>query len=176
LLSYANIDESEVEANQYEQPTENESIGHESKQWTSIQPSEEKDEPEPLALDGDLKLGELQVDMPKKSVEQFIKAKLLDSKSDNSYGFESETLIYDDGTEIHLVDGKIYSISVAAPDYPTPRGLRVGDSAEKVKELYGEPDAIEEDGLWLYSARGYDLFFVTIKDSIVITIKVSQVM
>ena len=55
-------------------------------------------------------------------------------------------------------------------------GPSVGDTAEKVKELYGEPTAIEEDGLWIYSSRGYDLFYITIKDNTVAAIKVSQVM
>jgi hypothetical protein len=164
-----------VDLDESEQTTGNESAGQDSGQ-SSKQPSEEKAQPEPLIIDEDLKLGELQVDMPKETMEELIKAKLTDSKTDDSYGFESEILIYDDGTEIHLVDGKIYSISVSAPEYPTPRGLRAGDTAEKVKELYGEPAAIEEDSLWVYSVRGYDLFFVTINDGKVVSIKVSQVM
>jgi len=159
------------ETGQSEQPNENESTGQESEQSSSDQSSEEKAEPEPLSMEDDLKLGELQVDMTKQTLEELIKAKLTDSKSDNSLGFKSETLIYDDGTEIQLVDDKIYSISVTSPDYPTPRGLRVGDTAEKVKELYGEPTAIEEDGLWIYSSRGYDLFYITIKDNTVAAIK-----
>jgi hypothetical protein len=127
--------------------------GQDSEQPDSIRPPEEKAAPEPLALDDDLKLGQLQVDMPKELADRFIEAKLYDRKTDNSYGFESETLIYEDGTEIHLVDGKIYSISVADSRYPTPRGLKVGDTAEKVEELYGEPSAIEEDGLLLSTSR-----------------------
>jgi hypothetical protein len=44
-----------------------------------------------------------------------------------------------------------------------------------LRQLYGEPTAIEHDK-WIYSSRGYDLFFVTVKDGIVVEIMVSQVM
>lgn len=132
--------------------------------------------PAPFVLDDDLALGDLKVNMTRQMIEKVMDAGLSDSSEEDRYGMKSEYLDYNDGTKIHLVDGKIYSIEVSSSDYPTPRGLKVGDSASEIEILYGKPDDITEDGIWIYSPEGYDVFFVTVKDEIVKAIKVSLVL
>jgi hypothetical protein len=51
---------------------------------------------------------------------------------------------YADDTVVHLVEGKIYSITAASAEYVTPRGLKAGDTVEQLRKLYGEPDRVEE--------------------------------
>jgi len=123
----------------------------------------------------DLQLGALKADMSKAEVEKAMKSELMDSTTKEEYGMETEILTYEDGTVIHLLDSKVYSVSVKAPDYATPRGLKTGDTEETLRRLYGEPTAVE-DGKWIYSYRGYDLFFVTVKDGVVVEIMISQVL
>lgn len=123
----------------------------------------------------DMQLGELKADMPKAEAERVMKSELVDSTVKEEYGMETEIQTYKDGTVINLLDNKVYSISVKSSDYATPRGLKTGDTEETLRKLYGEPTAVE-DGKWIYSSRGYDLFFVTVKDGIVVEIMISQVL
>ncbi len=37
-------------------------------------------------------------------------------------------------------EGKVWSVEVFSPNYPTIRGIKVGNSSKKVTEKYGEPD------------------------------------
>jgi len=130
-----------------------------------------------LKLDDDLQLGNLKVNMTRQMIDKVMKVGLQRSEKDNSSGIESEFLYYDDGTVIHLADGRIYSITVTSDYYATPRGLKVGDSSEKLQQLYGKPSHIDEGSVWVYSsASGYDLFFATVRNGNVVSIKVSQVM
>ena len=89
---------------------------------------------------------------------------------------EAKTLFFGDGTEIYLVDGTVYSINVISKDYPTPRGLRVGDSVSRLKELYGEPDNMDDKTHWGYAYEGYELFTVVLKDDKVLEIQVDLAM
>lgn len=41
----------------------------------------------------------------------------------------------------------IYYISVSSPDFPTSRGLHVGDDANRIPELYGPPSKADDNGL-----------------------------
>jgi hypothetical protein len=140
------------------------------------EPTDTSSEVKEFSASEDMQLGKLKVDMTKSEIDKLMTAKISGSKIADEYGIETEILSYDDGTEIHLVGGKIYFISVITADYPTPRGLKVGDSSDTLKQLYGEPTAIEEDDRWIFSSRGYDLFFVTVKDGVVVKVMVSQVM
>lgn len=123
----------------------------------------------------DMQLGALKADLPKAEVEKVMKSELVNSTSKEEYGMETEILTYKDGTVINLLSGKVYSISVKSPDYATPRGLKVGDTEETLRKLYGEPSAVEE-GKWIYSPRGYDMFFVTVENGIIVEIMISQVL
>ncbi|MGI6706269.1 MAG: hypothetical protein ACOX6S_08440 [Clostridia bacterium] len=122
-----------------------------------------------------LQLGALKADMPKAEVEKAMKSELVDSTIKEEYGMETVILTYKDGTVINLLDGKVYSVSVKSPNYATPRGLKTGDTEETLRKLYGEPSAVE-DGKWIYSSRGYDMFFVTVENGIVVEIMISQVL
>jgi hypothetical protein len=152
-----------------------------TKEDTSVQP----ETPEPddsiseakeFSASEDMQLGNLKVDMQKSEIDKFITAEISETTVNTEFDMETEVVSYDDGTIIQLIGGKIYSISVTTADYPTPRGLKVGDKSDILKQLYGEPTAVEEDDRWIYSSRGYDLFFVTVKDGVVVKIMVSQVM
>jgi uncharacterized protein YcsI (UPF0317 family) len=37
-------------------------------------------------------------------------------------------------------EGKVWSVEVFSPNYPTIRGIKVGNSSKKVTDKYGEPD------------------------------------
>lgn len=85
-------------------------------------------------------------------------------------------LLYADGTIIHLIEEEIYSVEVISRDYQTPRGLRVGDTKEKVIELYNYP-AYKEDSNWGYSTTNdYILFSVEFHDNKVSKIGINLVM
>jgi|GEM_PF-933777 len=138
---------------------------------------ESSKEAAPLEPDVDLALGRLKVNMTRPEIDGLMETELVRSEKDNAYGIESEYLHYEDGTIIHLVEGKIYSITVSSGYYSTPRGLKAGDPEERVRELYGEPSHIDEKGVWIYSSPGgYDLFYVTVQDGSVVSIMVSLVM
>ena len=138
--------------------------------------SDNKATPAPFILDDDLELGALKVKMTRQMIDEVMQVELSKSEKDDSSSIASEFLYYDDQTIIHLVEGEIYSITVVSADYATPRGLKVGASVDELQRLYGEPADITEEGIWIYSPRGYDLFYVTIQDDKVVSIKVSLVM
>lgn len=58
------------------------------------------------------------------------------------------------------------SIEVDSTEYATPRGLRVGDDAKKVYELYGVPMNVKNN-VWTYGDGNYDLFSATVVDGLV---------
>jgi len=146
-----------------------------NKDVTDSTSSDAGNEIKELDLVTDMQLGALKVDMTKAEVEKVMKSDLVDSTTKEEYGMKTEIQTYKDGTIINLLDGKIYSISVKSSDYATPRGLKIGDTEETLRKLYGEPSAVE-DGKWIYSSRGYDVFFVTVKDGKVVEIMISQVL
>ena len=71
----------------------------------------------------------------------------------------------------------LYSVKIMCGEYITPRGLRVGDSVDKVVELYGIPQIVDES-IWHYYTEGfgYDLFQVLIVDHVVQEIRINLVM
>jgi hypothetical protein len=55
------------------------------------------------------------------------------------------------GMKIEIMNYRISTISVANDDVLTPRGLKVGDSKERARELYGLPDVgYFENDTWIY--------------------------
>jgi hypothetical protein len=139
-------------------------------------PQPESSKAKELNASEDLKLGKIKVNMPKSEVDKNMTGKISKTTKDNKFDIETEIVTYEDGTVIHLVSKKVYSVTVNFANYPTPRGLKVGDTEASLKKLYGNPTKIQADGKWTYSSRGYDLFFVTVKDGIVAEIMVSHVM
>lgn len=128
-----------------------------------------------ITLD-DLQLGGIKLDMTYEKLLNVMKTKPESENIDEYEGMESKTLFYKDGTEIYLVDGTIYSVNVISSDYPTPRGLKVGDTAEKLKELYGEPDNVNDETHWGYTYDGYELFSVVLKNGKIVEIQIDLVM
>lgn len=100
------------------------------------------------------------------------KSKLRDLGSD---GYDYD-LFYQDGTTVHMLNDKVYSIEVSSNKYQTPRGLRVGDTKERVIELYNYP-AYQSGTEWNYSTEGdYILFSIIYEDDKVIKININLVM
>jgi hypothetical protein len=52
-------------------------------------------------------------------------------------------------------DGRRYTVTLTRPTYATARGVRVGDSAEKVRRLYGRPH-FSDNGHLLYARSRED--------------------
>jgi hypothetical protein len=118
----------------------------------------------------DLKLGLCSVNMPYSDFSKFMKEAPLSDEADKVGG---RLLIYPDGTEIYLFDDRIVSMNVVSSGYETPRGLKVGDSAERILELYGEPDnKHEEDGVWGYNINGLELLTIVVSDGKVAQIQI----
>lgn len=81
--------------------------------------------------------------------------------TDNVYNYDSfEITAYDDGTgEV------IYSIYFIDPNLTTPEGLALGDSVERMEELYGT-DYTQEGTACVYSAEGTMLSIIVQNDTV----------
>ena len=71
----------------------------------------------------------------------------------------------------------LYSIEVNGPGYTTPRGLQVGNDANKLVALYGTPWYVQNQK-WIFIDiyGGYTNFSATVADGLVKSIKVNQSM
>jgi len=58
------------------------------------------------------------------------------------------------------------SITATDPTLTTPRGLRVGDTAEALFVLYGIPVSVL-DNVWTYGDGDYNIFHVTVRNGVV---------
>jgi hypothetical protein len=124
-----------------------------------------------ITLD-DLKLGDIVIDMPYKKVKEIMESVLTKEETDELGG---KTLFYNDNTEIYIVDDTVYTMNVTNSNYPTPRGLKVGDDEARVKDLYGEPDNKEDATHWGYTYDGYELFTVILEDGKVSELQIDMV-
>jgi len=86
-------------------------------------------------------------------------------------GIVAKTLFFADGTQVFVVDNIVHTINVTSPEYETPKGLKTGDSEQRLLELYGEPSS-KEDGVWGYNYNGYEIFTVVVEDGIVTQIQI----
>ncbi len=86
-------------------------------------------------------------------------------------GLSVRTLFFADGTQVYVVGDIIYTVNITSPDYETPRGLKTGDSEERLQELYGEPST-KADGIWGYHYNGYELFTAVVEEGIVTQIQI----
>lgn len=128
-----------------------------------------------ITLD-DLQLGNVKLSMSYDQVLKLMPEKPKDESTDEYEGMEAKTLFFGDGTEIYVVDGTVYSINVISKNYPTPRGLKVGDPVSRLKELYGEPDNMDDETHWGYNYDGYELFTVVLEDDKVAEIQIDLAM
>jgi len=120
----------------------------------------------------DLQLGNLSLKWTKEKIQNMIGKKSSETiKDPEPY---EEKLIYNDGTEILFKDMKAFEISVTSPKYITPRGLKVGDSEDKLKDLYGEPSFIK-NGIYSYDlSQNLYPFHVEVKGGKVIRLKINS--
>lgn len=133
-----------------------------------------------LIAESDYTFGSFTLLMPLEDArEQFPSAPLSETDDDDG-SLITKTIVFDslvlffvsEKADNHLT---LYSIEAASPDYVTPRGLRVGDDAEKVYALYGVPLMVDENK-WSYGDGFYSLFHVVVENGIVRTIHLNSVM
>lgn len=124
-----------------------------------------------ITLD-ELQLGDIRLDMTYDEMKKAMKSKLVKEESDEYEGLVAKTLFFEDDTQIYVVDNSVYSINVTSADYPTPRGLKVGDTVKRLTELYGEPPNKEDENHWGYTYDGYELFTIVIKNGKITEIQI----
>jgi hypothetical protein len=127
----------------------------------------------------DLRLGNLSVRLAALELD-FRMAQKPERVELNHDGYE-ETRYYENGIEIMIIENEVFMISTDNPDYPTPRGLKVGDSLETLTTLYGEASVIEtlENGNTLYSfdlSGEYHLFHAELEDDTIVRLQVNLTM
>jgi outer membrane murein-binding lipoprotein Lpp len=124
----------------------------------------------------DFKIGNIELYMKPQDVKNAMGKEPIEITDKTDESGKTVRMKYDDGTEIVFLVDQVCSIFVVSPGYITPRGLAVGDSLEKVFELYGQP--LSKDGpVWDYEGLGeYDMFHVYVKDDRVTGIMVNLVM
>lgn len=89
--------------------------------------------------------------------------------TDNVYRYDSfEITAYDDGT-----CEQIYSVYFVTPDAATPEGLTLGESLDRVLELYGEK--YEQDGTAFYYYSGDAMLCILVQNDVVISIEYRMV-
>jgi hypothetical protein len=124
----------------------------------------------------DLQFGSVKLDMSYDELMKVLKQKPDKEEKEEYEGLEARTLFFADNTQIYVVDGAVYSINVTSPGYVTPRGLKVGDSTDRLIELYGEPDSKEDENHWGYNYNGYEVFTIIVEDGKVKEMQVDLVM
>lgn len=128
-----------------------------------------------ITLD-DLQLGEIKLGMLYEELLKVMRQKPEKEVQDEYGGLEAKTLFFADNTQIYMVDNTIYSVNVTSSEYQTPRGLKTGDSVERLVELYGEPANKEDESHWGYTYDGYELFTVVLEKGKVVEIQIDVAM
>lgn len=120
----------------------------------------------------DLQLGSIKVRMKPEELDQVMKAQPKEAVRE----FEGyvEKRIYQEGVEVKITEGEVSHISVTTKEYQTPRGLKVGDSVERLKELYGEPSQIQDNIYSFDLSNEYFLFHAEVKDGKIVRLQVNQ--
>jgi len=101
----------------------------------------------PVITDKDLMLRDIQLGINENEFKHLITSSITDESINDEYEghFLEKTYVLSDGlkavfTDFHDNRGFIlFSLSTTSESYATPRGLYVGDSVDKVIELYGVP-------------------------------------
>ncbi|NLK85876.1 MAG: hypothetical protein GX279_00080 [Clostridiaceae bacterium] len=151
-----------------------ETIDHIAMSARTTRESHGKDSNETSSIDpDDLQVGDIDIDMSYGELIAAIGQEPLDVIEEQYDGMSTKTLFFPDDTQVYIVNDVVFTVNVTSPDYATPRGLKPGDSQERVLELYGEPDK-NEDGVWGYCINGYELFIVVVEDGFVDQIQIEQ--
>ncbi|NLV35112.1 MAG: hypothetical protein GXY17_00335 [Clostridiaceae bacterium] len=119
----------------------------------------------------DLQLGDIWVGMTYEELIEAMDKEPEDIAKEEYEGFVTKTLFFDDGTQVYIVDDTVYTINVTSPAYETPRGLKTGDSKQRLVQLYGKPSN-EADGIAGYTHKGYEVFIVVIEDDKLMQIQI----
>jgi len=108
---------------------------------------------------------------------------IISSKTENAdaleIGAHITTYKLEDGTLVSFWQYKdeniISAIEIKSDKYLTPRGLKVGDSINTLRQLYGKADSINKGKYSFDDGYGYDFFTVTILDNKVNKIRVNLI-
>lgn len=104
---------------------------------------------EPLGYDEIRLVDGLEVEMSMESAYEAL--------GGNPEEFEYSDYMEYNGVSLFEFCGSVVEITVKSPDYETPRGLRVGDTIDKVESLYGKPDnGFSGDEYVMYKHTGSD--------------------
>lgn len=133
--------------------------------------------------DSDLQLGGLVLGSPMDEIEQNIGGEIVSSQENKAEEYSTRSIKYStDITAMFLDMGVeegyiLYSIETESSQYETFRGVCVGDSVEKLLELYGLPSYIDNNN-WEYCWKGgtYILHAFLIENGIITKILVNLVM
>ena len=88
--------------------------------------------------------------------------------ADSDFG-PNQRLMYE-GVDAYLIDGTVHALRCTKRGYPTPAGLQVGDSLDRVFELYDYSPMEEETGRIWYPVlgEGDTMLIVYVRDSVVV--------
>lgn len=132
--------------------------------------------------DSDYDIGEFSIGMSLKNATKYFPSKSLSETKKNDGDYITKTLTFDSLvlTFMQVDSGSpfdLYSVEVIGKGYTTTRGLCIGDSAEKLYELYGVPAGVANN-VWTFMDKEgfYSRFSVTVVKGIVKTILVNNVM
>lgn len=121
----------------------------------------------------DLKLGDIEAGMTYEKLMDIVEEEPVEKTGEEYHGMKAEMLYFPDDTQVYVVNGIVHIVNVVDPRYETPRGLKPGDSEERVIELYGEPDN-KDEGIWGYCIDGYELMTIVIYDGTVSQIQIEH--
>lgn len=122
-----------------------------------------------LTMD-DLQLGGIKLGMKADQAEQTMAVK--PSKVIKEQNDEIEKWLYE-GIELDVQENQVIYASTASKEYATPRGLKVGDSAERLLKLYGTPSRIYNNIYSFEIDKEHYVFHAEVKDGKVIRIQVN---
>lgn len=126
-----------------------------------------------LITPDDLKLGNLEAGMTYEMLMAAMGQEPVEKTKEEYHGMKAEMLHFSDDTQVYVVNGIVHIINVVDPGYKTPRGLRPGDSEERIIELYGEPDNKDEE-VWGYCLDGYEMLTIVLCEGVVSQIQIEH--
>ncbi|MDF2521559.1 MAG: hypothetical protein K0R84_2187, partial [Clostridia bacterium] len=128
--------------------------------YTNTRMVNNNDEKDSLTME-DLQFGQLKLRMNSEELTEALQARPLQVIMEQNGLLEKR---FYDGIELQLLSGEVSYISTTSDQYVTPRGLKVGDSVEKLIELYGTPSQIYNNVYSFDFSDEYYLFHAEVKD------------
>jgi len=137
-----------------------------------------------IKKDKDLILEHFELMMPYEDAVKYFPSKPLSEVEEDNESYVTKTLTFDSIVLMFLREKNdtddclsLYTIDIIGSKYATFRGLRVGDNADKLFELYGVPWYVENNEWHFLDEDGfYEFFRVTVVDGIVQKIHLNGVM